>query len=121
MLRYSPLLCIAALLSLVACYPPISEDEAILASLPETVDFNYHVRPILSDRCYKCHGPDENARESDLRLDTEEGAFSRLSESPRNRAIVPGSLRRSEIAHRITSEDPDYAMPPPESNLALTD
>ncbi|CAN0449405.1 unnamed protein product, partial [Laminaria digitata] len=108
------------LATLVACNPPISEDEALLASLPETVDFNYHIRPILSDRCYKCHGPDENTRETELRLDTEEGAFSQLTESPRGRAIVAGSLRRSEVAHRIVSEDPDYAMPPPESNLKLT-
>ncbi|MEM8487916.1 MAG: DUF1553 domain-containing protein [Bacteroidota bacterium] len=109
------------LLCLPACNPPISEDEALLASLPEEVDFNYHVRPILSDRCFKCHGPDANTRETDLRLDTEEGAFSKLTESPRNRAIVAGSLRRSEMAHRIVSDDPDYAMPPPASNLALTD
>ena len=103
------------------CEPSISDDEALLASLPETVDFNFHIRPLLSDRCYKCHGPDENARETDLRLDTEEGAFGKLTESARNRAIVPGSLRRSELAHRIISDDPDYQMPPPDANLSLSE
>lgn len=115
--------CVVLVFLLIAagCNPPITEDEALLASLPETVDFNYHVRPLLSDRCFQCHGPDENTREAGLRLDTEEGAFGRLTESSRAHAIVAGSLRRSEMAHRIVSDDPDYAMPPPESNLVLSD
>ena len=46
--------------------------------LPEKVDFNFHVRPILSDRCFHCHGPDENARESGLRLDQEEAIFANI-------------------------------------------
>ena len=117
----SSLLLCCALFLMAACNPPITEDEALLASLPEHVDFNYHVRPILSDRCFQCHGPDENTRETGLRLDTEEGAFAALSESPRKKAIVAGSLRRSELAHRIVSDDPDYVMPPPASNLTLTD
>ena len=108
-------------LVLTGCEPEIAEDEVLLAELPETVDFNYHIRPLLSDRCFKCHGPDENTREADFRLDVEEAAFGKLKESPRSRAIVSGSLRRSEVAHRIVSDDPEYAMPPPESNLSLSD
>lgn len=89
------------------------------ATLPEQVDFNFHIKPILSDRCFACHGPDDNARKADLRLDTPEGAFAALAESG-NRAIVPGKLRRSEAYHRLVSEDPEEQMPPPESNLSVT-
>ncbi len=108
-------------LLMMACNEPVTEDHELLVRLPETIDFNYHIRPILSDRCYKCHGPDENTREASYRLDTEEGAFAKLKESSRSRAIVPGSLRRSELAHRIVSDEPEYAMPPPEANLALSE
>ena len=120
MRRPSLLLAISVFLC-SACEPTVTDNPDLLASLPETVDFNYHVRPILSDRCFKCHGPDENARETELRLDIEEGAFGRLTESSRNRAIVSGSLRRSELAHRIASDDADYMMPPPDANLPLSD
>ena len=104
-----------------SCKEPISEDKELVAQLPETVDFNYHIRPILSDRCYACHGPDPNTREAEFRIDTEEGARSRLHESARKRAIVPGNLKRSEVAHRIMSDDSEYMMPPPESNLVLSE
>lgn len=88
--------------------------------LPERVDFNYHIKPILSDRCFACHGPDKNARSTDFRLDTEEGAFAALKESKGSKAIVAGDPHSSEIFRRITSTDPDYMMPTPESNLTLT-
>ncbi len=87
--------------------------------LPEVVDFNFHVKPILSDRCFACHGPDEAKREAELRLDTEEGAFAALSESE-GYAIAAGNLAQSAVYHRITADDPDSIMPPPESNLTLT-
>ena len=109
------------LIGFAACSKPVAEDPEILAALPETVDFNYHIRPLLSDRCFACHGPDENTREADFRLDTEEGAFARLNESERKKAIVPGSLRRSELVHRISASDQDYVMPPPASNLQLSE
>ena len=109
------------LLMLTGCNEPVTTDPSILAQLPEEVDFNYHIRPLLSDRCFACHGPDEAAREANLRLDTEVGAFSDLEDSERKRAIVRGNLRKSELVHRIDSDDPDYAMPPPESNLTLTE
>ena len=115
--------CIAVffLIGFSACSKPVTEDPEVLAALPENVDFNYHIRPLLSDRCFACHGPDENTREADFRLDTEEGAFAALSESQRRKAIVPRSMRRSELVHRISSVDRDYMMPPPESNLQLTE
>ncbi|GAB5517786.1 MAG: DUF1553 domain-containing protein [Rhodothermales bacterium] len=89
------------------------------ANLPETVDFNLHVKPILSDRCFACHGPDAAARAADLRLDTPEGAYSALKQGS-GKAIVPGHLGRSEVWTRLVSDDPDVRMPPPESNLSMT-
>lgn len=86
--------------------------------LPAVVDYNFHIRPILSDRCFACHGFDENAREADLRLDEAEAAY-RLLDNGRQ-VISPGKLKNSEFWHRIHSEDPESIMPPPESNLTLT-
>ncbi|MBN3581735.1 PSD1 domain-containing protein [Algoriphagus aestuarii] len=87
----------------------------------DQVSYNFHIRPILSDKCFACHGPDANKREADLRLDTEEGAFAALKESPGKFALVSGKLEESEVYHRIISEDPGELMPPPESNLVLTE
>jgi len=94
---------------------PVAE----VAGLPETVDFNFHVKPILSDRCFACHGPDERVRKASLRLDRKEIAFGRL---PSGRtAIVAGDAGRSALVARITSTDPKVMMPPPESHLSLND
>ena len=85
---------------------------ALFAQSPaEKVDFDRDIRPILSDRCYLCHGPDAGTREADLRLDMRDEALSVLS---------PGKPDDSELLRRILSEDVDEIMPPPESNLALT-
>lgn len=89
--------------------------------LPAVVDYNFHIRPILSDKCFACHGPDKNAREANLRLDTEEGAYRALVETAGMHAIVPGHPDRSEAYRRITSTDESLRMPPVSSNLALTD
>ena len=94
------------------------EVEVKYDEIPEKVDFNYHVKPILSDRCYSCHGPDEKSRRAGLRLDQEKTAFMKLSSG--RTAIDPGSISGSEMAHRILSDDPDEVMPTPESNLSLT-
>ncbi|MGB3585233.1 MAG: DUF1549 domain-containing protein, partial [Tunicatimonas sp.] len=87
--------------------------------LPEVIDFNFHVKPILSDRCYACHGPDKENQEADLRLDLAEEAYAVLA-SDQGRAIVPGKLNHSEVYRRIISDDPEEMMPPPESHLKLT-
>ncbi|MFW5762513.1 MAG: DUF1549 domain-containing protein, partial [Cyclobacteriaceae bacterium] len=107
---------------MLSCKPSLPE-EVIQASknIPEEIDFNLHVKPILSDRCFACHGPDANKREADLRLDTEEGAFAALGENKNRFAIKAGNLQKSEMFHRIISEDQDILMPPPGSNLSLTD
>src|SRR6185503_16524961 len=79
------------------------------ASLPTKVDFNYHIKPLLSDRCFTCHGPDEKARKAKLRLDTKEGGFKPLDDGMF--VVKPGDLAHSEVARRITSTDPDEIMP----------
>lgn len=86
----------------------------------DQISYNFHIRPILSDKCFACHGPDANKREAELRLDTEEGAFKALKESPGKFAFVAGKPEQSEVYHRILSSDPTELMPPPESNLSLT-
>ncbi|MCE2882845.1 MAG: DUF1553 domain-containing protein [Planctomycetaceae bacterium] len=88
--------------------------------LSRRVDFNRDVRPILSDRCFGCHGPDAaKGRKAGLRLDTAEGAYAVLSSGLR--ALVPGDLHASEAARRIRSTDPDEVMPPPELKRPLTE
>ena len=87
--------------------------------LPETVDFNFHVRPILVRNCYLCHGPDPSGRKADLRLDTYEGATASLKEG--GHAIVPGKPSKSQLVNRIYHEEEDQVMPPPESNYKLTE
>ena len=89
------------------------------AHASEPLDFNRDIRPILSDNCFKCHGPDAQTREADLRLDTEVGAFADLGDgfSP----IVKGKPDESEIIWRIETEDTEDLMPPADSELALTE
>ena len=97
-----------------------AEEYALSQEIPEIVDFNFHVKPILSDRCFTCHGPDEAVRESDLRFDTEEGAFAAIGKDKDHYAIVRGDVEKSALVSRIFTEDPDDIMPPPESNLSLS-
>jgi hypothetical protein len=85
--------------------------------LPEKIVFNRDVRPILSENCFKCHGPDQKARKAERRLDTREGA---LAENEGIRAIVPGNLTASELHMRIHSEDKEERMPPPKSGKKIT-
>ena len=93
-------------------------DQTAEVVLPDVVDFNYHIRPILSNSCYVCHGPDISTREADLRLDQFEGATARREGGP---AIVPGSPGRSLLIKRVSSDDPDFRMPPASTNKILTD
>ena len=107
---------------LTACEPQqLSFPEEIEAKLPETIDFNLHVKPILSDRCFACHGPDKNNQEAGLRLDVEEHALAALADTPNKFAIVPHRPQDSELYHRIASDDPEFQMPPPDANLSLSD
>ncbi len=81
------------------------------------VDFDRDIRPILSNNCFKCHGPDAGERKADLRLDTRAGAFARLDD---RFAIVAGKPEASELVRRITSSDADERMPPADSGKTLT-
>ncbi len=81
------------------------------AAADEPIDFSRDIRPILADKCFFCHGPDEKKREADLRLDTREGALAALQ-------ARPGET--SELLRRIRSTDPDERMPPPKSNRSLS-
>ncbi len=84
----------------------------IVPSAAAEIDFTRDIRPLLSDRCFLCHGPDANQRASDLRLDEQASAHAL--------AIEPGKASESELIHRIYSDDVDEVMPPPDSNLKLT-
>ena len=88
--------------------------------IPEVVDYNFDVRPILSDKCFACHGPDVNKRAEDLRLDTPEGAFKALKDRKNEFAIVPNNLEKSALYQKITAKDSTELMPPLDSNLKLS-
>jgi len=88
------------------------------ADAPSKIDFNRDIRPIFSDHCYACHGPDEPKRKAGLRLDIQEEAFKELKSG--NHALVAGSVAKSALVARITSSDPDEIMPPPKHNKPLT-
>ncbi len=90
----------------------------ISASLFAKVDFNRQIRPILSDKCYKCHGPDAKNQKSDFRIDSFEEA---IKEHNGFVGLTPGRLEDSEIHWRIYSDDPIDVMPPPESKHPLTE
>ena len=87
--------------------------------LPKEISYNLHIRPILSDNCFACHGPDANQRKAGLRLDQAEEAYRALQENPQFHALVPGEPAESMAFLRITSADKTQMMPPPESNLSL--
>jgi hypothetical protein len=84
----------------------------------EAVDFNFQIRPLLSDRCYHCHGPDAGSRKAKLRLDTPEGMRKSLEDGWA--VVKPGQPEKSELVTRIFSQDEDEVMPPPDSHLKLS-
>src|SRR3982750_1740798 len=103
--------------------------KAILLSLPVLVfaaqaatksgiDFNREIRPILSDNCFQCHGPDEKKRMAGLRLDVKEGAFTQTA---RGAIITPGDSAKSLLFQRINHADKARRMPPPASDRSLNE
>ena len=88
------------------------------SNLPIKIDFNRDIRPILSDNCYTCHGPDAGKRKAGLRLDLKDGALSILKSG--EVAIIPGNLTQSKLIVRITTKDEDDRMPPVKTGRQLT-
>tara|TARA_B110000238_G_scaffold192352_1_gene227615 strand:- start:1322 stop:3637 length:2316 start_codon:yes stop_codon:yes gene_type:complete len=84
------------------------------------INFNFDVKPILSDKCYTCHGPDEKARKADLRLDLEQGFYSSIKDNIDKYIINRENPHESELIKRIYNGNVSEIMPPPESNLILT-
>ena len=82
------------------------------------ISYNRDIRPILSDKCFSCHGPDVSKIKAGLRLDLPASAFAELEKNKGHFAIVPGNPEKSELIKRISSNDPGIMMPMPESHLA---
>jgi hypothetical protein len=97
----------------------IADERATPPASTSRVDFTRQIRPLLSDRCFRCHGPDASRRKAKLRLDLREGAFKKLDGGWA--VVKPGDPSKSELVRRITTDDTDDMMPPPESKLSLTD
>lgn len=103
------------LLLCIACQREKNRDNAGL------VDYNFDIKPLLSDRCFACHGPDKNKQEGGLALHERALAFKALESNAKRFAIVPKSLAKSQVYHRIMSDDPEVMMPPADSHLSLND
>ena len=88
-------------------------------ALPNVVSYNFQIRPILSDKCFKCHGPDANKREASLRLDIADSAYAPLKETKGAFALVPGKPEASELYKRVASEDTSFMMPPVDAHLGV--
>jgi hypothetical protein len=104
----------------IVAYTRCSNTQAQDTSMPDVVDYNYHIRPILSDRCFKCHGPDANKRKANLRLDTPEGAYAAFKDNPSMHAIVPGHPESSDAFQRLITKDTSLRMPTMSSHLTVT-
>src|SRR3979409_22618 len=109
----------------LARWQPLAAQRARQATGPqaagpaERVDYNWDVRPILSENCFRCHGPDQKARMAGLRLDTAEGAYAALRSGTKH-AIVAGRADESELIKRIPSDNAGSRMPPRQTNKTLT-
>lgn len=106
----------------ISCEKDIELPEEVrveMAKLSDPIDYTYDVKPILSDRCFACHGPDANQQKAGLRLDVAKVAYDKVGENGL-KAIVPGKIGNSELVYRILSTDPEVVMPSPSSHLSLS-
>src|SRR5262245_57289625 len=87
-----------------------------MVAFADDVQFNRDIRPILSENCFACHGPDAKHREAELRLDVRDSAVGKRE----HQAIVPGNAAASHLIERVTSSDADLKMPPETSGKKLT-
>jgi hypothetical protein len=101
-------------------YTQCTDTQAQETAMPDVIDYNYHIRPIFSDRCFKCHGPDANKRKAGLRLDTPEGAYAAFKDNPSMHAIVPGHPESSDAFQRLITKDTSLLMPTPSSHLTVS-
>ncbi len=119
------LLCLLCASRVSAVNPPSAPANPPLpggnAPLPEKIDFNRDIRPILSDNCFFCHGPDKNKRKAELRLDTKAGLFTPIGEDGKKHApVIPLNAEGSELFKRIVTEDDSERMPDPKSGKHLS-
>src|SRR5437764_15120784 len=115
MTRKKPITTPLLALSLLLAFSTHAADKTAPAS---AIDFNREIRPIFSENCFKCHGPDEKERKAKLRFDRKEDAFKPAKSG--DLAIVPGDPAKSAMIARITSKDPDEVMPPVKTGKKLT-
>jgi hypothetical protein len=106
------------LLPIALCVALLGRIDSRLESAEPEIEFNRDIRPILSDNCFACHGPDARKRQAGLRLDVEADARQALQSGAR--AIVPGHSDQSELVARIVSREPTEVMPPPETGKTLS-
>lgn len=104
-----------------ACSPSGEPSAEERATALEEVDYNFHVKPILAEHCFTCHGHHAESRKADLELHTEHGLFAALRDDSTRRVVVPGDPAKSELIRRITSPIAKDRMPPPEAPRALTE
>jgi hypothetical protein len=117
--RFLLIVLIVAVLALLASMAsPGQEQPAVPKASGRAIDFNRQIRPILSENCFQCHGPDEQQRKAKLRLDTRDGAVARLRGS--GHAVVPGQPAESELLARIQAADEAERMPPAKTKKRLT-
>ncbi|MCR9201908.1 MAG: DUF1549 domain-containing protein, partial [Planctomycetaceae bacterium] len=109
MLKPAPLIAVFLLACPISDAAPVADDT--------TVSFTRDIRPILSNNCFHCHGPDENTREAELRLDTKTGLLGNGHGGP----VIAGDPEASELLRRMMSHDSDEQMPPPDSGKQLDD
>ena len=111
-------ICVRLSAVLWTCMLLFSAAPASAGDLPEVVEFNRDIRPILSENCFFCHGPDKNKRQADLRLDTEAGLLGTAGGAG---PVIPGQPDDSPLLQRILTSDPETHMPPPATGKVLTD
>ena len=110
---------LGALIVAALVFPDLAaQDARPRVEVPERVEFNRDIRPLLSENCLKCHGPDAASRKANLRLDTKDGAFKEYDKGLV--AVVPGNLEKSELWKRIVTSDRDDLMPPAKSGKKLS-
>ena len=109
-------LLLVTIISWLAC---MQSNNNLAGAIPDRVSYNFNIRPILSDKCFKCHGPDINKRQAGLRLDIPDSAFAPLKETKGAFALVAFKPEESELYKRISSTDTAYLMPSPSSHLGV--